>query len=47
MLKQDFPKNKVGTGKTPFSVHFVLPILLVLKMASDRAVLYGNVALTI
>ena len=28
-------------------MHFVLPILLVLKLASDRAVLYGNVVFSI
>ena len=31
-LKQDFQKNKVITGKTPF---FVLPILFVLTLVSN------------
>ena len=44
-LKKKKKKRKlVVTGKTPF---FVLPILFVLTLASDRAVLKGNVMLSI
>ena len=48
-LKQNFKKNKVVTGKTPFFliVHFVLIILFVLTLASDMAVLYENDAFPI
>ena len=48
-LKQNFKKNKVVTGKTPFFliVHFVLIILFVLTLASDMAVLYENDAFQI
>ena len=43
-----FSKNKVVTGKTPFFVKsFVLPILFISTLLSDRAVLYGNVAFSI
>ena len=40
ILKQNFQKVKVVTGKTPFFVIdlFVLPILFVLILASERAV---------
>ena len=48
LLKQNLKKNKVITGKTPFSVvHFVLIIPLVLTLASDMAVLHGNDEFTI
>ena len=46
-VKQNFQKNKVVTGKTPFSVilcesHFVVIVLFVVTLASDMAVLYEN-----
>ena len=43
-LKQNFRKIKVVAAKTLFFVigPFVFPILLVLALAPDRAVLYGN-----
>ena len=49
-MKQNFQQNKVITGKTPLSVilcesHCVVTILFVLTLASDMAVLYGNVFL--
>ena len=34
-LKQNYLKTEVVTGKTPFSVHFVLLILFVLTMTFD------------
>ena len=43
----NFPENEIVTGETPFfviSLYFVLCILFILTLASDRAVLYGNVA---
>ena len=48
-MKQNFWKNKVGTGKTSFFVvgYFVLTILFVLTLPSAIAVLYGNDALSI
>ena len=48
-MKQNFQKNKVVTGKTPFlwQVHFVVIILFVLTLAFDMAVFYGNDAFTI
>ena len=42
-----FSKNKVVTDRTLLQVYFVLPILLVLTMASDKAILFENVALSI
>ena len=42
-VKQNFRKNKVVTGKT----HFVLPILFVLILASDKTILDGNDAFSI
>ena len=48
-LKQNFQKHKVVPGKTPFSV--IAPICsphsICLTLASDRAVLCGNIALSI
>ena len=43
-LKQNFQKKKVITGKTPFFAKdpFLLTILIILTLASDMAVLYGN-----
>ena len=41
---QSFQKNKAVTGKTLF---FVLPILFVLILASDKAVLCRNIAFSI
>ena len=48
-LKQNFQKNNVVAGKTPFFAigPFANPILFVLTLVSDRAVLYGNVSLAI
>ena len=48
-MKQNFWKNEIVTGKTPFFVIglFCTPILVVLTLASDRAVLYGNVVFSI
>ena len=43
-------KNKAVTGNTRFFVnliHFVLPVIFALTLASDKVVLYGNVALSI
>ena len=51
LLKQGFQKRKVVNGKTTFFVfyvlHFLLLILFVLTVASDRAVLYGNIVFSI
>ena len=43
-MEQFFQKNKVVTGKTPLfvKVHFVVAIIFVLTLASDRAVLKEN-----
>ena len=39
----NFQKNKEVTSKTPlFVIHFVVAILFVLTLASERAVLNGN-----
>ena len=40
MLKSDFQKNKVGSGKTPFFVVGPLctPILFVITLAFDKEV---------
>ena len=48
-MKQISGKNIVVTGKTPlFEIApFLLPVLFVLKLVSDRAVLYENVAFSI
>ena len=50
-MKQNFQKkpNKVVNNKIPLLVMspFVLPILLALPLASNRTILYGNVALLI
>ena len=48
-LKQNFRKRKVVTGKTPFFVigQFCTPIPFILTLASDKAVLQGNVMLSI
>ena len=49
-LKRNFRKNEVVTGKTENSlwqINFVLPILFVLTLASDRVVLFRNVAFSI
>ena len=42
-------KKKVVSAKTAFfvMVHFLLPILFVLSLAFDRAILNGNAALSI
>ena len=48
LMKSNFKKNKVVTGKTPFFViHFVLPILFVLTLTSWKTVLYGNITLSV
>ena len=41
-LEKNFQKYKVGTSKTPFFVIFVVAILFVSTLVSDRAVLNGN-----
>ena len=48
-LEQSFLKNKVVHGKSPFFVyvHFVLPNLFALTLASDWAVLHENVAFSV
>ena len=48
-MKQNFLKNKVGTGKISFFVicTFCTTVLFVLKLAYDMAVLYGNVECSI
>ena len=48
-MKQIFLKNKIDTGETVYFVigPFVLPILFVSTLASERAVLYGYVTLSI
>ena len=49
-LKENFQKNKVSTGKTPFSVIgpiCSIIILFVLRLAFDTAVFYGNNALSV
>ena len=48
-MKLNFQKNKRVLGKTPLfcKVSFVLPILFVLTLVFDNAVLYGNVAFSI
>ena len=48
-MKQNFRKKIVVTGKTPLFVIglFCTTHLFVSTLASDRAVLYGNVVLTI
>ena len=48
-LKQSFRKNKLVTGKTPFFAidTFCTPQTICLTLASDRAVFYGNVVLSI
>ena len=54
IFRTPFPKNTSGglllkevTGKTPFWVHFVLPMLYVLTLAFDEAVLCRNDAFSI
>ena len=50
ILEQNFQNKKVGTGKKLCSlwyIHFALPILFVLTLSSDRAVLCGNVVFLI
>ena len=48
-MKQIFLKNEIDTGETVYFVigPFVLPILFVSTLASERAVLYGYVTLSI
>ena len=48
-LVEKFSEKKITGKTTRFFVifHFLLPILFVLTLASDRAVLYGIVALSI
>ena len=48
-MKQNFQKNKLVTGKTPFFVihPFCSHYSIVITMASDMAVLYGNDAYSI
>ena len=46
-LKQNFRKKKEQLLANLRYLHFVLPILFVLTLASDSAVLYGNIALSI
>ena len=47
-MKENFQKNKLVTGKTPFFVRGSFCIHhSVLTMASDKAFLYGNVAFSI
>ena len=46
-LKQNFRKKKEQLLANLCYLHFVLPILFVLTLASDSAVLYGNIALSI
>ena len=48
-LRQNFRKNKVITGKTPFFVTglFCTSHSIFLTLASDRGALYGNVAFSI
>ena len=48
-LKQNFPKNKVANGKTPFFVigPFCTHHFICLTLASDMAVLYGDGAFSI
>ena len=45
-MRQNLKKYNVVTGETPFFVtaHFILLILFVLTLASDRELLYENVA---
>ena len=47
--EQNFRKNKKTLAKlrSLWYVHFVLPVLFVFALASDWAVLYGNVAFSI
>ena len=45
-LKQNYGKNKVVAGRHSV-LHFVLPFRFLLTLASDRAVLYGNITLPI
>ena len=45
-LKQNYGKNKVVAGRNSV-LHFVLPFRFLLTLASDRAVLYGNVTFPI
>ena len=49
ILKLNFQKSKVVSGKTPFfvKVHFILPILFALILVFDGAVLYDNITLSI
>ena len=48
-MKQNFQKNKVATGKTVFFVigSFCNPVLFVLTLASERAVLSEYIMLSI
>ena len=50
-LIQNFRKNNLVTGKTSFFVigrsFFVLPVLFILTLASDRGVLYGDIEFSI
>ena len=45
ILKKNFQKKKIVTGKTMFFL--IGPILFVLTLTSNRAVLYGNVTFSI
>ena len=46
-LKLNFQKNKVITGKTEFFVTGLFRVLFVLTFAFDKAVLHGNIVLSI